>query len=208
MSKQYVKSRSRFRTIQTASSINLPFPHHPQMRLAQLGENAPKFGMLQPFLPESALHLQSFRPNMLVGSAADLQSLAEMVDLGTVDLASVDHAVIALTRCGEPPISDVARVVLWQTFGVPVYEIFTGLDNAILGYECELHEGWHLAPKVSFSESDGELMLDAAGVTGLHTAISGFITNDKCPCGRDGSRLLDMQPVRRADLTQPLAATA
>jgi len=208
MSQLYVKSRSRFRTIQTASAINLPFPIHPQVRLAQLSENVPTFGVLQPFRPESAVHLQGFRPNILVGTAAELQNLAEQVDLGTVDLSSVDHAVIALTRCGDAPLNDVARVVLWQRFGVPVFEIFTGLDNSILGYECELHEGWHLAPKVAFSELDGELMLHAPGVTGLHTALSGFITNDKCPCGREGTRLLEMRPVQCTRIKLPCAATA
>jgi len=209
MSKLHVKSRSRFRTIQRASAVNLPFPIHPHMRLALLSESAPAFGMLEPFRPESALHLQGFAPNMLAGSAADLQNLAEQVDLGTVNLSCVDHAVIVLTRCGEEPINDVARVVLWQVFGVPVFEIFTGFDGAILGYECELHEGWHLAPDVDFSEIDGELLLDAPGVSGLRTALSGFVTNDKCPCGRLGPRLMDMQALQRQEETeQQWAATA
>jgi hypothetical protein len=213
MSKLHVKSRSRFRTIQTAAAVRLPFPIHPQMRLAQLSESAPAFGVLAGFRPESAIHLEGFSPNMLVGSTADLQSLAEQVDLGTVDLSCVDHAVIVLTRCGESPVSDVMRVVFWQVFGVPVFEIFTAPDDSILGYECELHEGWHLAPGVEFSEMDGELILDAEGVCGLHTALSGFISNDKCPCGREGPRLMDVQPLPRQQATreeegQRWAATA
>ncbi len=209
MSKLHVKSRSRFRTIQTASAVNLPFPIHPQMRLAMLGDGGPAFGVLEPFRPESALHLQGYSPNMLAGSAADLQKLAELVDLGTVDLSCVDHGVIVLTRCGEAPVSDVARVVLWQVFGVPVFEIYTGLDHSILAYECELHEGWHLAPHVEFSEMNGELMLDASGISGLHTSLSGFVTNDKCPCGRQGPRLMDIRPVPRAETEeQRWAATA
>jgi hypothetical protein len=211
MSKLHVKSRSRFRTIQTAAAILLPFPIHPQMRLAQLSERAPAFGVLTGFRPESGIHLQGFSPNMLVGSTADLQYLAEQVDLGTLDLSCVDHAVIVLTRCGEAPVNDVARVVFWQVFGVPVFEIFTGPDDAILGYECEMHEGWHLAPDVKFSEMNGELILDAAGVSGLRTALTGFITNDPCPCGREGPRLLDVQPVKRQqeqEEPQTWAATA
>jgi hypothetical protein len=102
----------------------------------------------------------------------------------------------------------VTRVVLWQAFGVPVFEIFTGLDNAILGYECELHEGWHLAPNVDMAETNGELTVEAPGVSPLRTALSGFITNDKCPCGREGPRLLDVERVRRAEAGELLAATA
>lgn len=208
MSKLYVKSRP-YRTLQTASAVKMPFPTHPQMRLAQLSHSAPSFGMLKPYRAESVIDLQGYRPNMLVGGARELLELAEQIELGTVDMSSVDHAVIVLTRCGEPPVSDVSRVVLWQTFGVPVYEIFTGLDNSILGYECELHEGWHLAPKIGFSELNGELMLEAPGVAGLHTALRGFLTNDKCPCGRSGARLLNMEPVQRLNRTKfHWAATA
>lgn len=207
MLKLHVKGRP-VRTHQTASAVKLPFPVHPKMRLAQLCHSAPAFAGLKPFRPESVIDIQGYRPNMLLGTARDLQELAEQVELGTVDLASVDHAVIALTRCGQPPISDVTRVVLWQNFGVPVYEIFVGLDNSILGYECELHEGWHLAPKISFAELNGELMLQAPGVATLQTAVSGFVTNDKCPCGRAGSRLLNVEPVQRLDRHVEWAATA
>ena len=207
MSKLYVKSRP-FRILQTTSAVKLPFPVHPLMRLAQLSPSAPSFGVLKPFLSESPLEIQGYQPNMLSGTPRELQHLAEQVELGTVDLSCVNHAVIAITRCGQAPISDVARVVLWQTFGVPLYEVFTGLDNSILGYECELHEGWHLAPKVGFSELNGELMLDSPGVAGLHTALTGFITKDKCPCGRAGSRLLNVQPIHRLNMRSDWAATA
>jgi hypothetical protein len=209
MPQPYVKNRRRFRTIQTASALDLPFPVNPKMRLAQISDVAPTFGNLRPLLPESSADLQGFRPNMIVGLSADLQHLAVQVSRGLIDLSSVDHAVIALTRCGMAPLTDVARVVLWQTFGVPVFEIFTGFDHFILAYECELHEGWHLAPHVSLAECAGELMLQAPGVVGLHTALTGFITMDRCPCGRKSPRLMDVQPFQACDLKSlPWAAIA
>lgn len=207
MSKLHVKNRP-YRTLQTASAVKLPFPIHPLMRLVQLSPGALSFGVLKPFCTESTIDIQGFRPNMLSGTSQELLQVAEQVELGTVDLSSVDHAIIAITCCGQAPISDVSRVVLWQTFGVPVYEIFAGLDNSILGYECELHEGWHLAPKVGFSELNGELMLESPGVAGLHTALSGYISNDKCPCGRNGSRLMNMEPIQRLNLHANWAAIA
>jgi hypothetical protein len=206
-SKLYVKSRP-FRTIQTVLALTLPFPVHPDTRLAQLSESAPTFGVLEPFRTDSTTELQGFRPNMISGTALELHQLAEQVELGTVDLSSVDHCVIVLTRCGYAPVSDVARVVLWQTFGVPVYEVFIGLDNSILGYECELHEGWHLAAKVGFRELGGELMLDAPGNSGLHTSLGGFVTDDKCPCGRSGQRLMNVQPAHRLKVAYRWAASA
>jgi hypothetical protein len=207
MTKLYVKGRP-FRTLQTVAAVTLPFPVHPQMRLSQLSESAPAFGVLEQLRTDSTTELQGFRPNMISGTAPELQQLAEQVELGTVDLSSVDHCVIALTRCGYAPLSDVIRVVLWQTFGVPVYEVFIGLDNAILGYECELHEGWHLGSRVGFVELNGELMLDAPGVSGLHTSLGGFVTDDQCPCGRPGQRLMNVEPVHRVNLPFRWAATA
>ena len=208
MQKLSLKLR-HFRTSRTPTAVQFPFPVHEQIRLAALNDCIPVFGLLKPFYPESATHLEGFRPNILAGTALELQQLVEPLDLGTVNLSCIDHAVIALTRCGQPPINDVARVVLWQAFGVPVYEVFAGLDNSILGYECELHEGWHLAPSVRFSDQNGELMLHAEGVTGVHTALAGFMTEDECPCGRCGPRLLQAEPVKRMDQwQQPWAATA
>lgn len=196
---QFTTKRWHYRTLQTSSAVSLPFPIHPQIRMAQLSQSAPAFGVLKPFRPESALELEGFRPNIIVGTVRELRQLAEQIDLGILDLSSLDHAVIVLTHCGQAPVSDVTRVILWQAFGVPVFEIFTGLDDAILGFECELHEGWHLAPKVSMTEFQGELLLRAEGVTGLRTALSGILTDDECPCGRGGPRLLDVEPLRTAD---------
>jgi len=62
---------------------------------------------------------------------------------------------------------------------------------------------------VDFSETGGELLLDAPGVSGLRTALSGFVTHDKCPCGRLGPRLMDVRPLQReAEERQRWAATA
>ncbi len=205
--KSYLKSR--FRTIETASAVNLPFPIHPQIRLAQLSDQLPKLGVLKPFRPDSYTHLQGFRPNMLIGTPADLQRIAEHADLGTIDLSCVDQAVISVVRCGQPPLTDVARVVFWQVFGVPVFELFTGLDNAILAYECELHEGWHLVANVTLTDLQGELLLDSPGVSGLHTSLAGFTTDDPCPCGRKGTRLLNIEPLHNlVEEFEPVAAIA
>ena len=208
MSKLYVKSRPHFRTIQNAASVKFPFPLDPRIRLAKLTDPVPQFGTLDPFYPESTIHLEGYRPNMIVGDSSDLITLAEQVGLGTVDLACIDHAIIALTRCGEAPLNDVARVVLWQTFGVPVFEIFISFDLSIIAYECELHEGWHLAPQVVLNNFDGELMLDAPGILGMRTALNGSLTGDKCPCGREGARLLHIEPVCPVQVLQPWAAIA
>ena len=64
-------------------------------------------------------------PAYWLGLAEDLKRLAERVKLGTIDVKSVDRVVFVLTQCGDIPLSDTSRVVLWQTFGVPVYELLS-----------------------------------------------------------------------------------
>lgn len=198
----------RYRTRQNSFALNLPFPVNPEMHLALLSDNAPAFGLLKPFRPASAVELEAFRPNMIAGAPEELEQLARQVDLGTINLSCLDHAIIVLTRYGHAPVSDVARVVFWQAFGVPVYEIFSGLDDSILGYECELHEGWHLARNVRLLDLNGELMMEATGASGLHTGLTGFVTDDECPCGRKGSRVLNLEPLKRLNRNWGWAATA
>ena len=69
-----------------------------------------------PFTPERWLELEAYRPSVLVGEAADLESLLEQVQLGMLDLACVDRGLMVLTRYRARPMSDVSRVSLWQGF--------------------------------------------------------------------------------------------
>src|SRR5581483_2647827 len=102
----------------------LPFPAVPTLRVAQLGSAATAFDSVEAFPRERWNELESFRPHVLVGSPSDLRRVAELSQRGILDLESIDHAMFALTRCGDQPLSDVSRVVLWQAFGVPLYELF------------------------------------------------------------------------------------
>jgi hypothetical protein len=187
--------------------ILLPFPADPKIRIAQLTE-APLFAGVQAFVPERWLELETFRPRVLVGYVADLQRLAEQVDLGIVDLSSVDHAIVALTACGSKPLSDVMRVVLWQSFGVPLFELFVGPDKSLLAFECEAHEGWHLEPGVELGALEEELILDSPGNYGLRTGLRGQVLKEACPCGRETPRLVDIAAVRPPPILRVLSASA
>jgi hypothetical protein len=187
--------------------ILLPFPADPKVRIAQLTES-PRFAGVESFIPERWLELESFRPRVVIGAAVDLKRLAEQVDLGIVDLACVDHAVVVLTACGSKPLSDVLRVVLWQSFGVPVFELFVGPDKTLLAFECEAHEGWHLEPGVELGAFGEELILDSPGNYGLRTGLSGRLLKETCPCGREAPRLMDITAVRPRSIARALSASA
>lgn len=185
----------------------LPFPVSPKLNCAQLG-HAPLFEGVEPFKPHRWLELGNYGPHIVIGSAADLQRLAEQVELGIVDLESVDHAMVVLTNYGANPISDVLRVTLWQTFGVPVYELYIGPDNTLVASECEAHEGWHIEPEVRFGLLGGELILDSPGNFGLRTGLTGSFEDVPCPCGRPTVRLLDIEPFSEMERPRHMAVSA
>jgi phenylacetate-coenzyme A ligase PaaK-like adenylate-forming protein len=166
------------------------------------------FAGIKPFRTGRWVEMEGFRPHVIVGRATDLMSLAEHVELGMLDLSSVDHALIVVTKCGLEPVTDVARVVLWQTFGVPVFEIFTGPDYTVLASECELHEGWHLEADVQLDFLQGELVLNARGNTGLRTGMAGRIDEEPCPCGRSTPRVMNVRRAIAGNIRPGLAAIA
>jgi|GEM_PF-1488605 len=182
----------RFRP-QSLGRRKLPFPATPGLRIAQITAAASLFDLAGAFPPERWEELESYRPHVLLGAPADLEQLVERTRSLALDLSSVDHAIFVLTKCGNKPATDVLRVVLWQAFGVPVYELLVRGESLVLASECEAHEGWHVENGAAFSVIDGELVLNAARRNGVRTGLTGFIETEPCPCGRAGLRLMDVE---------------
>jgi hypothetical protein len=195
---------SRFRS-QGFSRSRLPLASTANLRIAQISDRA-CFDSVKPFQPERWVEIEQYRPRVLVGFAADLHDLAERAESGLVELSSVDHAVFVLTPCGEAPVTDVLRVVLWQTFGVPVYELFMAAPGMLAASECEAHDGWHVEPGASFWLAKDELLLDIPGRKNIRTGLTASIDANLCPCGRAGSRLMNI--ALRSRSAQRFAATA
>lgn len=185
----------------------LPFPASPNLRAAQVTA-ATFFEGVEPFPCARWRELEAYRPQILVGPASELQKLAERVQLGAVDVRSVDRVVFVVTQCGDSPISDVSRVVLWQAFGVPVYELLVGADGMRLAGECQAQEGWHAEPYATFSVSDNELVVQTFRQNALRTGLLGYIETAACPCGGDGVRLMNVEALGSRGIQRELAATA
>jgi hypothetical protein len=169
----------------------LPLPTAANLRIAQIGQTA-WFDGVRAFPAGSWTDLESFRPRVLVGAASDLQRAAEQANQHAIELSSVDHAVLVLTSCGDQPLTDIVRVVLWQTFGVPVYELFIGPRTELLASECEAHDGWHVVAGADFSFSNGELMLERSGRAHVRTGLTAHLESEPCACGRQSMRLMDV----------------
>ncbi|MGI8960373.1 MAG: hypothetical protein ACR2IV_11550 [Bryobacteraceae bacterium] len=165
----------------------LPFPASPNLRAAQVTA-ATFFDGVEPFSAERWGELEAYRPRVLVGPAEDLRKLAERVELGKIDVKSVDRVVFVLTDCGDKPLPDISRVLLWQAFGVPVYELLVGAAGILLACECEAQEGWHPQPYATFSLSHDEVVVDALRQQRLRTGLIGYIETALCACGRPGTR--------------------
>jgi hypothetical protein len=179
--------------------ISLPFTLSPSLRIAQLSPG-PKFADLSPLVLKRWSDLLAFAPNIVIGSLSEFRRLEDQATLGSLDTSSIDRAIIVLTRFGSNPLTDVSRVSLWQSFGVPIFELYLGLDQSLLASECEAHEGWHLAPGVrSLTHEGGELILEGAGNSGLRTGLCATVDQHACPCGLKTPRVLDVEHPRRFD---------
>ncbi|MBV8811226.1 MAG: hypothetical protein JO033_21365 [Acidobacteriaceae bacterium] len=197
---------SRLRT-QRSRRNELPLNIKPNLRQAQLS-GLPLSDAVVCFSSRQIVDLECFRPQVLIGSVEDLQRTAERASLGIADLSSVDYAVLALSPVGEAPISDKFRVFLWQTFGVPVFELVTGPNGAVLAADCEAHEGWHLQRNASAAIFDGELQILQKGQQPIRTRLTCEIETKPCPCGRDTPRIANVQLRSRANSLNMLAASA
>lgn len=156
------------------------------------------------FSAESWVQIENFEPQVLIGRTADLERLANLADSGIVDLSSVDTAILVTASFGDNVINDVERVVLWQAFGVPVYELLLSSDGRLLGSECEAHAGWHLEPDIRLSRTGGVVTVDS-GREKRRLGMTAQVETTPCECGRTEPRIvMDGRP----RLVRVLAATA
>ena len=179
----------RFRS-HKASRRRLPVTVPSQVRIAQVSSPAALFERARYFSQAQLAELQSYEPQILLGSTEDLLNLAERVGKGSLNLSKLDRAAFALTDCRDALLRDCQRVVFWQAFGVPVYELLLGGDSVLLAAECEAYEGWHIADGITFSSVGGQLWYSTRRGHSGGTGFTGEIQAEQCPCGRDSKRLV------------------
>jgi hypothetical protein len=183
----------------------IPVPISAETRVASIGRNRIQAGRMRRFSTERWPQIETFQPNVLLGRTADLQRLANLADAEIIDLSSVDTALLVSTGFGDMVISDVERVVLWQTFGVPVYELLLSADGHLLGSECEAHSGWHIEPDARLGRTGSNLTLSSKRGQPRRLGIMAQIETEPCACGREEPRIvIDGRP----RLVRVLAATA
>jgi hypothetical protein len=189
------------------SRIQFPFFFAQGVKAAQIS-GVPEFANAVSFAPERWGELSAFEPRVLVGYGLELQRLAAMSQSGRFCLTTVNLAIFALTDCGNRPIGDALRESLWQTFGVPVYELIVAPGCRLLASECEAHDGWHLQEGSKAYIAGGELVCDLPPLKNLHTRLIGDIDPTPCACGRLTARLKNLSPRPPLPNESRLAAAA
>jgi len=81
-----------------------------------------------------------FDPEVLAGTAAQLRWAA----LRNWPVKA-RNGIVVLTYEREEGLSDYDRDILWDVFGVPVFEQYFTRRNRLLASECDAHEGLHLS---------------------------------------------------------------
>jgi hypothetical protein len=88
-----------------------------------------------------------FRPAVLAGPTAEIVALGRN---WRGEWPSPTHAVVVFSREGIPLLDDAARDLLWNLFGLPVFEQYLDDQCELLAAECDAHDGLHvLSDRVS-----------------------------------------------------------
>ena len=123
--------------------------------------------------------LEEFAPQILVIPLDAALQLADQKLRGLLTLASVDFALIVLTRTEDTPLAQHHRDLLWKAFGVPVFEHLQDAEGRVIARECEVHDGLHLEAGCSAPAGlDFELL------------------RDHCECGAETPRLKPRLAIR------------
>lgn len=173
------------------------YPIQPAPRVAILADGfrrttnirtVPKWGMRD---------LESLKTDAVAAPVAVLRDIAATG-------RSFNYPVVAFTGVRHGYLSDADRDLFWRTFGVPVFEQMTGVDNDVVADECEAHNGLHVRNTDAIFEFRGkELVVSSLSnlvhpVLRLALGLTGRIEASLCRCGKPGPRLMDLAPYEKA----------
>ena len=144
--------------------------------------------------------LARYEPEMIAGPIDTLRCFAEAVRRGATWIPPLRHSVIAFTGILEGPLRADDRELLWQAFGVPVYEQFFGFGGDLLAAECDAHAGLHLSRDAGYLERlpSGEILVTFLDnphfpVLRLESGMLAEWHEAPCECGSVEPRLVNLR---------------
>lgn len=177
------------------------FPLAPPARIAMLGGGFHLGRNIREFDVEDIVWLHSYAPEALVLALDPALSLADRKSRGLFELQSLKTAIVVLTSLADSPLADHHRDLLWQAFGVPIFEQLRGWDGTVIARECEVHDGLHIDEAAAiFHLCQEELLatqLTAPGnpIIRARTGLTGEIASGRCECGAETPRLRNLAAV-------------
>ena len=191
----------------------LYWPLPPAARTAVLMEGFREHRTVKVFGDEQRSDWMRFAPEALAGPAPELRRLAELVESRLIGIPRPVHSVIAFSLLPQAFLSEEARDLFWRVFKVPVFAQILSPSCEVLAWECEAHQGYHVAGDSAIFEIDrdgGEPELLATSlvdrrrpVLRMATGMLGRVEHATCACGQAGPRLVE---VRRKPLAKVRAA--
>lgn len=101
-----------------------------------------------------------FSPEAVAGTFSQLLTLSR-------EGISLTHAVICLSWDRHALLSGAQRDLLWEAFGVPIFEQYLGPANVLWAYECEAHGGLHTTPAYPGPALDSHCLCKARRPAGV-----------------------------------------
>jgi hypothetical protein len=180
--------RRRCATTESRLPVAFQFPLPVTSRIAILGDGFAAGRSTRQFGLSDFAALQLWAPEALAAPLGTALSLADRKLRGLPSLTSLRTALVVLTDIAGDTLAEDSRHMLWQAFGVPIFEQLRGEHGRVIARECEVHDGLHMDPAAAVTEEfSGDL--------------SGGLVNEQCECGAETPRLRNYFMVRRAATT-------
>jgi hypothetical protein len=119
-------------------------PFHPTPRTAVLAVGFREAKRVRVFPDGWGESVRRFKPEVLAGPWEDLLRLAEQWDEGWTTPA---RGIVIFSFEGQPAPEAGLRDLLWERFGLPLFEQYLDTNLELLASECDAHEGLHLASR-------------------------------------------------------------
>ncbi len=177
------KSRSgastKGRRLRAALQFPLPAPN----RIAILAKGFAPARYIREFAASDLPAIEQWAPEAIVAPLDAALSLADRKLRSLADLSSIRVAVVVLTENGrENPAKDY-RELLWQAFGVPIFEQLRDSKGTVIARECEAHDGLHVDPVVRVTSENSEELVNEPCECGAETPrlrLKGVLTTSLC----------------------------
>ncbi len=134
--------------------------------------------------------MEHWAPEAIVAPLETALSLADRKTRMLADLSSLRIALVILTETGGERLAYDYRELLWQAFGVPIFEQLRDREGAVIARECEVHDGLHVDPAARLDDQ-----------------IRSSMIHEPCECGADTPRVRSYFMVRRAATTLSASAS-